>query len=134
MLRHFDETLKIAAQYEKDFPDRLSQDFNAQMYFDYWLAALNVVVEGFDKLGLYDDEVEALIRTSTRSTLLKYRSGIYHFREKYWDDDVLSLIRDKDAVEWCHNLNAALGRYLMGEVRKLMADDTFNPAEGLIIR
>jgi len=131
---HFAETWNQLPKFEKDSPIRLQEEFYAQMYFDYWVASLNVLVEGYEKLGLHDERVDALLDPSMRSVLRKYRGGIYHFREKYWDDDVLLLFRNKNAVQWCHTLNAALGKYMEKEMRKLMDDDTFNPTESLIFR
>ena len=134
MLRHFSETWSQLPKYEQDSAAQLEEGFYAQMYFDYWLAGLFVFVEGYEKLGLHDAEVDALLELPTFSVLRAYRGGIYHFREKYWDDDVLALVRDKDAIQWCHKLNTALSKYMAGEMAKVMADDTVNIAEALIIR
>jgi len=47
-------------------------------YLTAWLGGLYVVAEGFTKLGLADDAVEALIAEHGDS-LRRFRNAIYHF-------------------------------------------------------
>jgi hypothetical protein len=35
--------------------------FQTQMYLDFWYSALFVAVEGYEKLGLYDSQVENML-------------------------------------------------------------------------
>jgi hypothetical protein len=45
------------------------------MYMDYWHAALWVMVEGFEKLGLKDQQLEQLLKRPLRKKLREFVSA-----------------------------------------------------------
>jgi hypothetical protein len=96
--------------------------FDVEMYLDYWYAGIFAAMEGYEKLGLTDAEVERLRADPLYSKLRAHRVGTYHFREKYFDDDVRAFLEDEQSARWLSNLDMALGRFLLGEIRKRRAE------------
>jgi hypothetical protein len=95
-----------------------TERFEVEMYLDYWYAGIFAVMEGYEKLGLADDDVENLRADPLYSKLRAYRAGTYHFREKYFDDDIRAFIGEKQSASWMVNLDMALGRFLLTELQK----------------
>jgi hypothetical protein len=90
--------------------------FRAQMCVDYWCAGIFVVVEGYEKLCLSDPLVTKLLTSPFQSKLRNYRAGTYHFREKYFDDDIRSFLGSREALSWVSSLDHALGLFLLREM------------------
>jgi hypothetical protein len=90
------------------------------MYLDYWYAGIFAAMEGYEKLGLSDTEVERFRADPLYSKLRAYRAGTYHFREKYFDDDIRCFLVEKQSASWLVNLDTALGLFLMTELGKRM--------------
>jgi hypothetical protein len=90
------------------------------MYLDLWYAGIFAAIEGYEKLGLSDVEVERFRADPLYSKLRAYRGGVYHFREKYFDDDVRAFLSEKKSASWLVNLDTALGRFLLAELQKRM--------------
>lgn len=121
MRAHYSKSVEILksvygpTEWMKDKPNPLH--FEARMYLDYWWAALYVVVEAYEKLDLYDAATEKLLKSPLRSKLNRHRAGTYHFREKYFDLDVLELATTGGGAQWATALDTALGAYLLGELK-----------------
>jgi hypothetical protein len=98
-------------------PRRLER-FHLEMYIDYWYAGIFAVMEGYEKLALTIPEVEALCENPLYTRLRDYRAGVYHFREKYFDDAIRDLLADPTSGKWLTDLDMALGRFLLDELRK----------------
>jgi hypothetical protein len=93
----------------------------AVMFMSYWYAGLHVVIEGWNELGLKDDEVETLLDSPNVDLLRRYRNGVFHFQPVYYDDRFVGLIRDgEDVVTWVRSLNSAFGRVFL---------EIFNPED-----
>ena len=86
------------------------------MYLDFWYSSLFVAIEGYEKLGLQNMEVENLLSSPMQTKLRKYRGGTYYFREKYFDDDIRNFLTDKTSGEWLSSLDMALGTFLLSEL------------------
>jgi hypothetical protein len=97
-----------------------TERFQAEMYLDYWYAGIFAAMEGYEKLGLSNTEVERSRADPLYSKLRAYRAGTYHFREKYFDDDIRCFLTEKQSASWLVNLDTALGRFLISELRKRM--------------
>jgi hypothetical protein len=95
-----------------------SERFHLEMFVDYWYAGIFAVMEGYEKLGLTVPEVETLCNDPLYQKLRDYRSGVYHFREKYFDDAIRELLADPTSGKWLTELDMALGRFLLDELRK----------------
>lgn len=95
-----------------------TERFQVEMYLDYWYAGIFAAMEGYEKLGLTDARVDELRADALYTKLRAYRAGTYHFREKYFDDDIRAFLREKRSASWLVNIDTALGRFLMAELPK----------------
>src|ERR1700693_10046 len=57
------------------------------MYYSYWLAAFCVVLEGYERIGLKEPAIEAVLDSTKIAILKRYRNGVYHFQPDYFLDD-----------------------------------------------
>jgi hypothetical protein len=114
-------TKQLASKYGKEAlkpGSHSTERFQAEMYLDHWYAGIFAAMEGYEKLGLSNTEVERLRADPLYSKLRAYRAGTYHFREKYFDDDIRCFLAEKQSASWLVNLDTALGTFLLAEVRK----------------
>jgi len=95
-----------------------SEHFQVEMYLDYWYAGIFAAMEGYEKLGLFDPEVEKLRADPLYRKLRSYRAGTYHFREKYFDDAIRDFLESPNSATWMVNLDMALGRFLLAELQE----------------
>lgn len=95
-----------------------TERFQVEMYLDYWYAGIFAAMEGYEKLGLTDPEVEKLRTDPLYAKLRAYRAGTYHFREKYFDDAIRDLLKTAKSAAWLVNLDMALCRFLLSELQK----------------
>ena len=96
-----------------------TERFEVEMYVDYWYAGLFAAMEGYEKLSLNDPEVEKLRADPLYKNLRAYRAGVYHFREKYFDDAIRNLLAHPSSGIWMTNLEMALGHFLLAELAKI---------------
>lgn len=92
--------------------------FSLEMYIDYWYAGIFAALEGYDKLALFDPDVERCRADPRYPKLRAYRGGVYHFSEKYFDDAIREFLADGSSGSWMTNLDMALGRFLLEELQK----------------
>jgi hypothetical protein len=85
----------------KEMDDR----WTFETYLLHWLAALFVLVEGFNKLGLRDREVQRLFNEHL-GLLKQLRHQIYHFVPER--GDVPEMLRH-DRLNWAEELHDAIG-------------------------
>jgi len=120
MLTHLREaTLKAAAVHGSEWrkaPAQSAEHFNVEMYRDYWYAAVFVVVEGYNKLGLADHDTEALLASDLVQKLGLYRHGVDHFQIKYFSPTHGALAMMPDTFKWVTDLYFALGHFLLAEL------------------
>ena len=77
-------------------------------------AGLYVVIEGWRKLGLEDEEVDRLLESPNVELLRRFRNGTFHYQQKYWSEKLVELIRDGEGVpQWVSELNRMFGRYFL---------------------
>jgi hypothetical protein len=111
--RHFEQVLEQFRSRGESFSMKTDNGIRGYAYLSYWYAALYVVVEGWQKLGLYDDEIDRLLESPNVELLKLYRHGVFHFHEDYFNESLtLPLIETGDnPVEWVRALSSALGRW-----------------------
>jgi hypothetical protein len=85
-----------------------TERFQAEMFRDYWYTGIFAAMEGYEKLALTDPDVEALCRDPLYQKLRDYRVGIYHFREKYFDDAIRSFLEEQNSARWMTRLDITL--------------------------
>ena len=97
-----------------------TERFEVEMYVDYWYAGLFAAMEGYEKLSLNDPEVEKLRADPLYTNLRAYRAGVYHFREKYFDDAIFAPAGDdphfskRAVIERILNKHGLVGEELLG--------------------
>jgi hypothetical protein len=81
--------------------------FQFETYLGFWLAALFVAAEGFNKLKLRDEEVRRLFK-SHLNELKVFRRDTYHFT-------LIAKLKGVSVIEhlhWAEELHDAIGKYL----------------------
>jgi hypothetical protein len=84
-------------------------------YGSSWLASLFVVVEGWQKLCLHDDEVDRLLDAKFLDLLRRNRNAIFHYQPEYLDNRVLQFVqgsREKGPGQ-ARELHEALSGYFL---------------------
>lgn len=100
----------LAKRTRGEEPDKI-REF---LYMSYWYAGLYVVVEGWRRLALEDEEIDRLLASPNVGLLKRYRHGVFHFQPAYYDKRFVRLIDEgKDVVRWVRDLNNAFGRFLL---------------------
>ncbi|MDJ0357676.1 hypothetical protein [Paenarthrobacter sp. PH39-S1] len=96
------------------------------IYLSLWYSTLFVVAEGWQELGLVDDEIgQFLDHEENLSSLRKFRNGVFHFQPKYHDDRLVDFISlGAQSAVWVRGLHSALGRSLLARMQDLsMAEE-----------
>jgi hypothetical protein len=74
----------------------------------YWYGALCPVKEGYEKLGLRDARIDALLKSTANIEALKRcRNGAFHFQKDYFDERFLGPMREPDFVQWVRDFTEA---------------------------
>lgn len=93
-------------------------------YMFYWYAGLFVVIEGWRHLGMADETIDALLQSPNVDLLRRYRNGVFHFQQEYYDSRFLQFIADgTNCVEWIRTLNQEFGRYFLTREKAAATDD-----------
>jgi hypothetical protein len=125
MRRHFmtaaDELIAIHGKQSLNNYHNSMEYFRAWTFRDYWMAGIFAAMEGYEKLGLANPDVEKLRSDPQYSKLRSFRAGIYHFREKYFDEAVHNFFELPGAADWLVKLDTALGQFLTAEVQRRAA-------------
>lgn len=110
----------ILNAYDRDLEaiHRSGDWWDFELFLDYWLAGLFVVVEGFNKLKLRDARVQGLFKANIRH-LKALRHETYHFVVAN-GDDAREIIRE---LNWAEELHAAIGDYIHACLRKGIAQE-----------
>ncbi len=92
----------------------------------YWFASLNVVIEGWEMLGLHDPVIDALLthEDNFRSRLLRFRNATFHFSPDLFDARVVELLGlGEECVLWTEALHSEFVRYLDSLVNAVSCGD-----------
>jgi hypothetical protein len=112
MRTHFEELLAARGG------DIAAHDVETFMYMSYWYAALYVVIEGWRELRLRDEDIDRLLESENVDLLRRYRNGVFHFQQEYYDERFLQFIREGQvSAAWVRELNQAFGRYFLEWIR-----------------
>jgi hypothetical protein len=112
MKKKFHETFKTQSNTHFD----VDQD----IYMRLWYATLYCVVEGYQKLELYDSKVDELLKSPNLDSLRKFRHSVTGFHKNYYNVHLISPFLDcsKKTVLWINYLHYSLGKYLRGLARE----------------
>jgi hypothetical protein len=94
---------------------RTDDGIRAYSYMSYWYAALYVVVEGWQKLGIHDSKIDELLSSPNVELLKRYRHGVFHFHEDYFNRHLTTpfVERGENPVVWVRELSNELGRWFL---------------------
>jgi hypothetical protein len=115
MREHFDQVIRRRGQtgLESILGDG-TMDTEIMMYMSLWYGGLYVVVEGWQKLGLSDPEIDPLLSSPNTAKLRIYRHGTFHYQKNYWSETFLKFMRDGESTAtWVRQLTKAFGRYFL---------------------
>ena len=106
---HFEEVLRHRGK-----ASRISDTTESNMYMSLWYACFYVLIEGWQELKLSDPAIDRLLESPNLSLLRRFRNGVFHFQEQYFDERFLALIRDgEDVVKWIRQLRAEFSRFFL---------------------
>lgn len=108
MRTHFDSLLHRARG-----PEDIDE-IQSFLYMSYWYAGLYVVIEGWKRMEIHDDEIDALLKSKNVELLRRYRNGAFHFQPTYFDDRFIGFMKTgEEAVTWVRTLNKAFARWFL---------------------
>jgi hypothetical protein len=82
-------------------------------YLSYWYGGMYVVIEGWQRLGLHDPEVDDLLTSDNVKHLERHRHGAFHYHHEYFDDKFLAMLGAPDSPKWIRDLRNALSRWFL---------------------
>lgn len=111
---HFDQ-----AAYSSLSVKSIAENFASDtgLFLSHWYAALYVVVEGWKELGLSDPVIDQLLASPNTELLRRYRNGVCHFQDAYFDARFTEFIKAQGIVEWVRDLNIEFGRYFLSVLK-----------------
>src|SRR5580704_16988360 len=77
----------------------------------YWYATLYIVIEGWRELRLSDPKVDELLASPNVDLLRRYRNGVFHFQQDYFDHRQIGFFDTAGAKQWLHDLHNAFGMF-----------------------
>ena len=79
-----------------------------------WYGCLYVVIEGWQRLGAADPEIDGLLASQHVALLKRFRNGVFHYQRRYWDNRFSDfVVQGAESAAWARQLNAAIGRYFL---------------------
>lgn len=112
--KQFDETLEGFVSRCEAFSFATDEGITAFAYMSYWYTALYVVVEGWKRLGLEDEEIDKLLSSDNVELLKLFRHGVVHFHEDYINEHLaLPFISENESPAWVAELSRELGRWFL---------------------
>jgi hypothetical protein len=111
---NFDEAIRGFIARGQTFSFDSDEGIVAYAYMSYWYAALYVVVEGWQRLDLHDDRVDALLSSEHIELLKLYRHGVFHFHEDYINTYLtMPFIGADQSPAWVAELSQEIGRWFI---------------------
>lgn len=111
---HFDAAIAGYVSRGEPFSMATDEGIVTYAYMSYWYASLWVVVEGWQKLDLHDQEIDGLLDSPNVERLKLYRHSVFHFHEDYFSKPALAIVASDDTpVEWTRALSSAFGRWFL---------------------
>lgn len=112
---HFEDVLAEFRARGEAFSMKTDDGIRGYAYMSYWYAALYVVIEGWQKLGLHDPKIDELLESPNLELLKLYRHSVFHFHEDYFNEPLTTpfVERGEPAVIWVRSLSNEFGRWFL---------------------
>ena len=105
----------------KGVPDgvvELAQAHSMFLALSVWYGLLYVVIEGYQELGLKDEQIDKLLADTERvSALRRFRNGVFHYQQDPVPEKVLAFIAARDSEIWIRDVNASFKLFFERELR-----------------
>jgi hypothetical protein len=83
-----------------------------------WYSAVYIIFEGYQKLGLTDQNIENMLDPQKIDTLKNLRHSVFHYFKKYYNWDLIGhAILDKDLALWVYELQGAFYAFFNKELQ-----------------
>lgn len=100
-------SIPSSMQRAKDFVDSVQLASNLNR-LSVWYALLQVVVEGYLKLDISDEQIDSLLAAEGMAdSLRRFRNALFHFQEDPLSEKLLHFLTTPDSEIWVHQLNRA---------------------------
>ena len=86
------------------------------LLMSHWYAALYVVVEGYVESCFQDAIIDDMLISKNVDLLKRYRHGVCHFQEKYFDGRFTDFMGSPDSAQWVGRLNEEFGRFFLEQL------------------
>jgi hypothetical protein len=112
---HFNAILEAFRSRGEPFSMKTDDGIRGYAYMSYWYAALYVVIEGWQKLGLRDEAIDRLLESPNVELLRLYRHAVFHFHEDYFNEHLTTpfVERGESPVGWVRSLSDEFGRWFL---------------------
>jgi hypothetical protein len=115
---------RLAAKNRRESqPADFAEGLKVVTFLELWLAALQVVVEGYEKSYtrpdsiLSDPAVDQLLDKEHRKTLRRFRNTVFHVELRDHPDATTVLSSYKEYIDWGARLMKELGRVVVARGR-----------------
>lgn len=100
--------------YDRSLMDGKSGHVEQFMYMSLWYGTTYVLVEGWEQFELSDEKIDVLLESEYTDLLRRYRNGVFHFQEKYFDERFTNFMKaDGNITLWIRNLMDEFSRYFL---------------------
>lgn len=84
------------------------QMYSMFLRLQVWYSLLYVVIEGYKKLNLQDDNLDSLLNNDSYIQLLrKFRNATFHYQEQPFPEKIEEFLVENDSEIWVHKVNDA---------------------------
>ncbi len=126
--RYFVQAETMRLEFDRQLGDaaraRIEDDGGTKLetYMSLWYGCLYVVLEGWEKLKLQDDQIDELRGSTDGKPLVellrRYRNGVFHFQSDYRDDRFIGFWKEgAESASWVRSLHREFGRWFLDWMR-----------------
>ncbi len=106
----FEQELRNIGSNEITFEGSLT---NHYLYLDLWYGMLYVVIEGWIDLKLENFKINKQLEDPILNELKRFRNGIFHFQNNYFDKRFIDFISNKNSVKWIRETHDEFSKWFL---------------------
>ncbi len=106
----FEQELRNIGSNEITFEGSLT---NHYLYLDLWYGMLYVVIEGWIDLKLENFRINKQLEDPILNELKRFRNGIFHFQNNYFDKRFIDFISNKNSVKWIRETHDEFSKWFL---------------------